>query len=89
MERMDEHSLAERVLTMEACGGRVYSRQRLGWMDDMKVILGICRWECVARLTYAGGNMWRESHMQVGMCGGTHMQVGICGGNTYIHRWES
>ena len=37
---MDEYRLAKRVLMVEVSGGQVRGRQRLGWMDDMKVALG-------------------------------------------------
>ena len=40
LERMDEYSLARRVLMAEACLGRVRGRPRLGWMDSVKVALG-------------------------------------------------
>ena len=36
VERMDEYRLARRVLMVEASGGRVGGRPRLGWMDDVK-----------------------------------------------------
>ena len=32
--------MARRVLIAEVSGGRVRGRQRLGWMDGMKVALG-------------------------------------------------
>ena len=37
---MDEYSMARRVLMAEVSGGRVRGRQRLGWMDGVKVALG-------------------------------------------------
>ena len=37
LERMDEHRMARRVLMAEVSGGRVRGRQRLGWMDGVKV----------------------------------------------------
>ena len=40
MERMDEYSIARRVLMAEVSGGRVRGRPRLGWMDGVKVALG-------------------------------------------------
>ena len=39
-QRMDEYCMARRVLTVEASGGRVRGRPRLGWMDGLKVALG-------------------------------------------------
>ena len=39
-ERMDENSLARRVLTAEVSGGRVRNRPRFGWMESVKVALG-------------------------------------------------
>ena len=38
--RMDEYSMARRVLMEEVSGGRVRGRPRLGWMDGVKVELG-------------------------------------------------
>ena len=38
--RMDEYSMARRVLMEELSGGRVRGRSRLGWMDGVKVELG-------------------------------------------------
>ena len=40
VERMDEYLMARRVLMAEVTGGRVRGRQRLGWMDGVKVALG-------------------------------------------------
>ena len=40
VERMDEYSIARRVLMAEISGGRVRGRPRLGWMDGEKVALG-------------------------------------------------
>ena len=40
VERMDEYRMARRVLMAEVSGGRVRGRQRLGWMDGVKVVLG-------------------------------------------------
>ena len=40
VERMDEYRMARRVLMAEVSGGRVRGRQRLGWMDGVKVALG-------------------------------------------------
>ena len=37
MERMDEYRIARRVLMADVSGGRIRSRQRLGWMDGVKV----------------------------------------------------
>ena len=37
---MDEHRMARRVLMAEVSGGRVRGRQRLGWMDGVKVTIG-------------------------------------------------
>ena len=39
VERMVEHRVARRVLMAEVGGGRVWGRQRLGWMDGMKMPL--------------------------------------------------
>ena len=40
VERLDEYRMARRVLMAEVSGGRVQRRQRLGWMDGVKVALG-------------------------------------------------
>ena len=40
VERMDEYSMARRVLMAEVSGGRVHGRQRLCWMKGVKVALG-------------------------------------------------
>ena len=40
VERMDEYSMARRVLMVKVSGGRVRGRPRLGWMDGVKVALG-------------------------------------------------
>ena len=40
VERMDEYRMGRRVLMAEVSGGRVRRRPRLGWMDDVKVVLG-------------------------------------------------
>ena len=40
VERMDDYHMARRVLMAEVSGGRVRGRQRLGWMDSVKVALG-------------------------------------------------
>ena len=40
VERMDEYRMATRMLMAEVSGGRVRGRQRLGWMDGVKVALG-------------------------------------------------
>ena len=39
MESMDEHRMARRVMVAEESGGRVLGRQRLGWMNGVKVAL--------------------------------------------------
>ena len=39
VERMDEYRMAKRMLMAETIGGQVRGRQRLGWMDGMKVAL--------------------------------------------------
>ena len=39
VERMDEYRMARWLLMAEVSGGRVRGRQRLGWMDDVKVAL--------------------------------------------------
>ena len=41
MERMDDYRMARRVLMTEVSGARVRRRPRLGWMDGVKVALGI------------------------------------------------
>ena len=41
VERMDDYHMARRVLMDEVSGGRVRGRPRLGWMDGVKVALGI------------------------------------------------
>ena len=41
VERMDEYRIARRVFMADASGGRVRSRPRLGWMDGVKMDLGI------------------------------------------------
>ena len=40
VERMDEYRMARRVLMAEVSGGWVRGRQRLVWMDGVKVALG-------------------------------------------------
>ena len=40
VERMDEDRMARRMLMAEVSGGRVRGRQRIDWMDGMKVALG-------------------------------------------------
>ena len=40
VERMDEYRKVRRVLMAEISGGRVRGRQRVGWMDGVKVALG-------------------------------------------------
>ena len=39
VERMDEYLVAKRVLMAEISGRRLRGRQRLGWMDGVKVAL--------------------------------------------------
>ena len=39
VERMDEYRMARRVLMAEVSGGRVRGKQRLGWMEGVKVAL--------------------------------------------------
>ena len=39
VERMDDYRMARRVLMAEVSGRRVRGRQRLGWMDSVKVAL--------------------------------------------------
>ena len=39
-ESMDEYRMARRVLMAEVSGGWVRGRQRLVWMDGVKVTLG-------------------------------------------------
>ena len=40
MKRMEEQSMAGRVLMADVSGGRVRERPRLGWMDSVKKALG-------------------------------------------------
>ena len=40
VKRMDEYRMARRVLMAEVSGGLVRGRQRLCWMDGVKVALG-------------------------------------------------
>ena len=40
VERMDEYRMARRLLMVEVCGGQVRLRQRLGWMNGVKLALG-------------------------------------------------
>ena len=40
VERMDDYRMARRLLMAAVIGGRVQGRQRLGWMDGVKVALG-------------------------------------------------
>ena len=40
VERMNEYRIARRVLMADVSGGRVRGRQRLGWLDGVKVALG-------------------------------------------------
>ena len=40
LESMDEYRMARRVLMAEVSGGWVGGRQRLVWMDGLKVTLG-------------------------------------------------
>ena len=40
VDRMVEYRMARRVFMAEVSGGRVRSRQRLGWMDGVKVAFG-------------------------------------------------
>ena len=40
VERMDDYRMGRRVLMAEVSGGRVRGRQRLGWIDGVKVALG-------------------------------------------------
>ena len=37
---MDKYHKARRVLMADVCGGCVHRRQRLVWMDSLKVALG-------------------------------------------------
>ena len=37
---MDEYCMPRRVLISDVSGGRVRGRQRLGWMEDVKVAFG-------------------------------------------------
>ena len=40
VERMDQYRMARKVLMAEVSGGRLRGRQRLGWIDGVKVALG-------------------------------------------------
>ena len=40
VERMDDYSMARRVLMAKVSGGRVRGRPRLCWMDGVNVALG-------------------------------------------------
>ena len=40
VERVDECRMARRELMAEVSGGRVRGRQRLGWMNGLKVAFG-------------------------------------------------
>ena len=40
VERMNDYRMARRVLMAKVSGGRVRGRQRLGWIDGVKVALG-------------------------------------------------
>ena len=40
VERMDEYRISRKVLMAEVSGRRVRGRQRLGWMDGVKVAVG-------------------------------------------------
>ena len=40
VERMDDYSMARRVLMADVSGGRVRGRPRLFWMDGVKMALG-------------------------------------------------
>ena len=53
VERMDEYSMARRVLMAEISGGRVRGRPRLGSMDGVKVALGNRRMTVEAARQYA------------------------------------
>ena len=41
VERLDESRMARRVLTAEVSGGRVRGRPRFGWIEGVKVALGL------------------------------------------------
>ena len=62
VERMDDYSMARRVLMAEVSGRRVRGRPRLGWMDGVKVALGNNdgRWRLRnnARKTGKRGELW-------------------------------
>ena len=53
MERMDDYRMARMVLMAEVSGGRVRLRQRLSWMDGVKVALGTRGMTVVAARQYA------------------------------------
>ena len=40
VERTNEYRMARKVLMVNVSGGRVQGRQRLGWMDGVKMTLG-------------------------------------------------
>ena len=40
VQRMNEYRIARMVLMTEVSGGRVRGRPRLGWMHDLKLVLG-------------------------------------------------
>ena len=66
VERMDEYSMARRMLVAKVSEGRVRGRPRLGWMDGVKVALGNrgtrLRLRVNARKLGKGGVTWYISN---------------------------
>ena len=62
LERMDENHIARRVLMAEVSGGRVRFRQRLGWIEGVKVAMGNrgrwCRLHVNVRKIGKSGEPW-------------------------------
>ena len=62
LERIDKYRIARRALMAEVSGGRVQGRQRLDWIDDVKVALGsrgMTRWRLRDNETARSGETWR------------------------------
>ena len=58
--------MARRILLVEVSGGRVRGRQRLGWMDGVKVALGNRRMTVeAARQCVKDWKEWRALHTYV------------------------
>ena len=72
VERMNEYCVARRVLMAEVSGGRVRGRQRLGWMNGVKVALGNrrmtmrLRYNALVVITWRGLR-WMQLHDAVGV----------------------